>query len=336
MSRPITLFLMTVLICSVGGCERTPRSYRLEQAREIPLKLGSDMVVCNVFDMTMDEHGNFYLADRTCHSVWIVDANGNHLARIGGKAGRAPGELSAPTSVAIFGDTLLVLEAGNHRVSMFSRKGDYFFSFPLQAAGPPSGIEIGPQRKVIVSESLGMRNFDFYTLSGNLLTGDHPILPPPVVYAPVLLSGGHMSLSDDGYILFSYIREYSVVKLDWNGAKLQEFKASPPGYNAPELSSVEAAAGQMTWSVVGLPLQIENLIFVQWYKRRVQLDQRDKVEVDRFADLFTIEGKPIQLALPIPNVFLLAKNGLLYGVSTEPIRAGATNPSIVVYRLVAD
>ncbi len=307
-------------------------TYIPERIEEIPLRLESGEAVCDVIDMTVDGEGNFYLADRKCHGVWIVDKRGKQLHRIGGWEGRGPGELSKPISVALSGDTLAILESGNYRVSFFSRRGRFLFSFPLQGGGAPSGLEFGSNNMLIVSEWLGIRNFDIYTLSGHLVHSDSPQHIPPV-FAPVLLAGGHMSLMDDGFILFSYIRSYSVVKLDWKGAKHTEFRASPPGYHAPNLQSIQAAAVQKNWSVVGLPLQVGPLILIQWFNRRMQEDDSRTAVIERFADLFTLDGRPLQLAVPLPTPFLFAQNEFLYGVAFERLETEAVNPLIVVYRL---
>lgn len=333
MNRLTRFCLTNLIVYALLGCGPTQERFYFEKIDEIPLQLEKGDLVCNIFDLTLDEHGNFYLADRTCPTVWVVDEKGKKLLRIGGEGLRGPGDLSAPMSVAVSGDTLAILEAGNHRISFFSRNGDYLSSFPLRAGGLLSGIEIGPNDTIIVSESLGIRNFDFYTISGQLVSNDN-VKTTSSIFAPVRLPGGHMSLSSDGNILYSYVREYNVVKLNWRGEELANFHANPPGYQAPDLTSMENSMKQSHWSFVGLPLQINNLILVQWFRRRVQVDNQNEVVLDRFADLFTLQGKPIQLAIPIPNVFLLAKNGRLYGINTEPVRTGATNPSIVVYRLV--
>ncbi len=324
---------MAVLIAYNSlGCGSKPVTFQFEKVRDISITLDEHETVCNVYDLAVDNDRNIYLVDRTCHAVWVLNEHGRKVARIGGKGRSGPGELGAPTSIALLDDTVAILEAANQRVSFFSRSGTYLYSFRLKETGQSSGIEFGPQGMLIVSESIGLRNFDFYSLDGHLLRGSDTKTTSPILL-PVRLPGGHMSLAPDGNILFSFIREYSVVKMNWEGEVLARYRAEPPRYQPPLLSSFEESSKQSHFSIVGLPLQIDDVVLVQWFRRSVHPESKDKVEMERFADLFTLEGKPLQLAIPLPHIFLAVNSGYIFGIDADPIGSGAPNPSIVVYRL---
>jgi hypothetical protein len=330
----LTIFCLVILVAwTLDGCKSKPVSFHFEKVREISITLDEHETVCNVYDLAVDNEWYMYLADRTCHAVWVLDERGTKFARIGGKGGSGPGELGAPTSVALLGDTVAILEAANHRVSFFSRSGTYLYSFRLKETGQPSGIEVGPHGILIVSESIGLRNFDFYSLDGRLLRGSNIKTTSPILL-PVRLPGGHMSLTSDGEILFSFIREYDVIRINWNGEVLARYRAEAPGYQPPALNSLEESTKQQHFSIVGLPLQIDDVIVVQWFRRSVHPNDKENVQIERYADVFTVEGEPLQLAIPLPHIFLSVRDEYIFGINVEPIGSGAFNPSIVVYRIV--
>ncbi len=222
-----------------------------------------------------------------------------------------------------------MLEDQNDRISFFDLKGEFAYSFPL-SGGQFSGLELSHGDELIVSESLGLQHFDLYSVAGEKLTS-RPAVPTTAVVMPLQIAGGQISLAPDGNILFSFLKKYEIVKMNWQGEILTSYTASPPGYIAPDLSSREALMKQSEWAVVGLPLQVQDKILVQWSARDVK--ETGETSWKHFVDLFTVDGNPIKLAIPAPNYFLMAKDELLYSLTEDSVYE-SSNPAIIVYQLV--
>lgn len=324
-----------LVISAIAACDRPVSenaAWRLEKVHEISLQSENDEVVGDVSDIAIDAEGSFYLADKSNHTVWVVDRQGHLLRRIGSK-GQGPGELQQPVSVSIRGDTLAVLEAGNKRVTLVSRRGKHIDYFAV--AGPTlSSVELSEQdTMLIVGESLGIEHFIYYATSGRRLSGRNPVTRTAVMI-PIVLPGGHLSLAPDNTILYSSLKKYEVLRLNWHGDTLQVYTAAPPGYIAPDMHSRENFVRQREWSIVGLPLQVNEMVLVQRLHRKSAANQTNGATYEYWLDLFTKSGESIQHSIPAPGSFLLVKDDLLYAIDTAPIEHEAGNPAIAVYRLV--
>lgn len=72
-----------------------------------------------VASLAVDDDRNVYVLDRQAHHVRVFDADGAHLATLGGK-GEGPGEFAFPEAIAVLPDgRLLVRDPGNMRVQVF-------------------------------------------------------------------------------------------------------------------------------------------------------------------------------------------------------------------------
>ena len=65
---------------------------------------------------------NLYVADWARSQVLCFDLNGTWLRTIG-RWGHLPGKLNQPFDIALYNDTLVVLDAGNSRFTLFDLKG---------------------------------------------------------------------------------------------------------------------------------------------------------------------------------------------------------------------
>ncbi len=74
---------------------------------------------------TVDELGNYFVADVGNNRVQKFDKNGKYLQTIG-RSGQGPGEFNSPNSIFIDDNgTLYVLQQQGVRLSLFDRKGDF-------------------------------------------------------------------------------------------------------------------------------------------------------------------------------------------------------------------
>ena len=72
-----------------------------------------------VASLAVDDDRNVYVLDGQAHHVRAFDADGAHLATLGGK-GEGPGEFAFPEAIAVLPDgRLLVRDPGNMRVQVF-------------------------------------------------------------------------------------------------------------------------------------------------------------------------------------------------------------------------
>jgi len=66
--------------------------------------------------------GRVALADAAAGQVWLLAPDGGPPATLG-QPGSGPGQLNLPRGVALYGDTIAVLNAGNRRIELFGLDG---------------------------------------------------------------------------------------------------------------------------------------------------------------------------------------------------------------------
>lgn len=89
----------------------------------------------NIQAVTSDSRGNVYILDSFLEGIQVFDSAGEFSHTIGGE-GEGPGEFLAPRALSIGkGDTLVVLDDGNARYSVFDETGEFLSSFPRRVMG---------------------------------------------------------------------------------------------------------------------------------------------------------------------------------------------------------
>jgi len=84
---------------------------------------GEEFIFSRTQSVQVDEEENIYVLDRKEVCVKVFDKNGKHL-RTFGERGQGPGELQYPTRMhLVAGKELLILDAGNARLSFYSLQG---------------------------------------------------------------------------------------------------------------------------------------------------------------------------------------------------------------------
>lgn len=330
-SMKITLLMISLFVFAICA-NHSQQKFELEKIKEIRLNFPEGEIVGTIFDML--EHDNkFYLVDNNAHKIWITDRNGCLLKSIG-RYGKGPGDLAEPVSIALKGDSLLILEKENSRISIFNLNGDYVYQFPV-TSGALSSLEIGRDGKmIIIGESLGLWNYEFFSLNGRTIKSS-PKSERTQILMPSRIPGGQISLTGDNNILFSNIREYNVIMINWNGDTLRSFRAAPRDYIEPNLNNKTKLMNQKFWSLVILPLQIDNLILIQRFNYFLNPDNKPN---DRkmlyYYDLFSLDGKLLEEGLRCESShFIYQKAGLIYSIDYTPIERNNLNPAIVVYKL---
>jgi|GEM_PF-2031392 hypothetical protein len=330
-SIKLTLFIINILLF-ISCSNNNKQKYELIKTKEIKLNFPQGEMIGRIFDM-LEHDEKFYLVDYKAHKIWITDLNGCLLKSIG-KYGRGPGDLNGPVSIVLKADSLLVLEKENSRISIFNLCGDYISQFPV-TSGSLTSMEIDRDGKmIIIGESLGLWNYQFYSLNGRPINNS-PKSERTQILMPTSIPGGQISLSSDNNILFSNIRNYNIVMINWNGDTLKSFTANPQNYIAPNLNNRIRLMNQKYWSLIILPLQIDNLILIQRFNYFLNPKNKPNNDNDKFYyDLFSLDGKLIAEGLRCESsYFLYQKDNFLYSIDYAPIELGNENPNIVIYRL---
>ena len=322
--KRILLVLLAILVPALNQ-DVFAQEFTIEEVVVIPLALG-DEIVGEIADLVQDTDGNYYLPDWQQHTIWVVNAQGRLIQKIGSE-GRGPGELTNPRSVVLHDERVFVLDNDNDRIAVYSSTGQHITSHRIDVF-MSTGMLIDDHGNFVLSTLWGPSLFTVYDTNGTkAYEGGSREWSGR---APLVLMGAfqHMSSTPDGYVLYSPIMRYEVMKLDRDGTLLTTYVAKPPGYIpltiTPQDGGIRVGG---RWSWIGRPLVVGDLVLVQ---------RRDLLDEGRFrfrADLFTQDGEVVQQGIDIPFWFVFSMGNDLYGIDTSPVDEGEANPSIVVYRL---
>ena len=89
---------------------------------ELRLEGSADSPFARVAGLAASEDGSLFVVDGGYADVRVYDQKGSLSARFGGR-GDGPGELSAPRSIALWRDTVYILD--NRGVNVFTRTGEF-------------------------------------------------------------------------------------------------------------------------------------------------------------------------------------------------------------------
>lgn len=307
------------------------QSYVIEKTQVIPLELGNE-IVGQIADVAHDGDGTFYLPDWQQHTVWVVDIRGKLVHKIG-QEGRGPGELTNPRSVALHDGKVFVLDNDNDRIAVFSSTGQHLSSFRIDVY-LSSGMVINNDGHIVVSSVLGPSLFTVYDTNGSKLYDGGS---REVEARPFGVVGGsyqlfqHISGTPNGEVLYSPVKRYEVLRMQWDGTVQETYSAEPPGYVPFFVTPSEGGIRlDNTWSWIVRPLVVGDLVLIQRTKNL------EDGEIRTRGDLFSYDGAIVQLGIELPFFFLCTEGQDLYAVDTSPVDTGEDNPHIVAYRLDRD
>lgn len=108
--------------------------------------------------MITDKSGILYVADSGSNCVYVFEAEGAFIRKIGGESGNGPGQLSGAEDVAVSraGD-VYVLETNNSRVSVFSSSGIFIRTWGQAGSlsgqlDSPVSLAITPDDTVLITQ----------------------------------------------------------------------------------------------------------------------------------------------------------------------------------------
>ncbi|MEX0892943.1 MAG: hypothetical protein WEB88_12320 [Gemmatimonadota bacterium] len=80
--------------------------------------------------LALDRTGNVYVADDALRQIQVFNSAGAHVRALGGQGG-GPGEFRSVPAMAFLGDTLVVMDPGNARLSLLDRRGVQLGQWPM-------------------------------------------------------------------------------------------------------------------------------------------------------------------------------------------------------------
>lgn len=119
------------LVARVDGPVPVSRVHRLVQELSIAPGLDDTTLFTHVASFRVDRAGRFWVYDQPTSTIFLFDAKGALLKRIGRRGG-GPGELRSDNgSVVLSGDRFAVWDAQNGRISWFAADGAFERTTPL-------------------------------------------------------------------------------------------------------------------------------------------------------------------------------------------------------------
>jgi hypothetical protein len=120
---------------TTGGPKYTGDLFLYEMVQELRFdEKVEESLLIRPWSFTMDEEGNFYVADAGNHRIAVFSADGTYLRSIG-RQGEGPGDLFGPINVEIIGDQVRVPGGTGERTSYFNRNGRFVESLTFPRAG---------------------------------------------------------------------------------------------------------------------------------------------------------------------------------------------------------
>ena len=315
-----------MLTAALGSANAQP--FAIEKVRAIPLQLG-DEIAGQIGDLVRDNDGRFYLTDFQQHTVWMCDPEGRLIRRVG-REGSGPGELNLPSGTTVYEDKVIVLDKGNSRVVVFKMDSTYVDDFRIDFL-MATGILASKDGRIAVNSLWEPTLFTVFDMDGGIVGSRGERVPDQAVFT--MMGNQHFSLTPEGHILYSTVKEYPVFRMTWDGTVLAEYEADSPGYGKLEYPAgaqfISFQEIMKTWTPILRPLFVSGHVLAQ----RKKMNMAEGGGTSYFGDLFTMDGEPVQLAIELPMQFYASDGDLLYGIDTAPMDEGADNPHIVVYRL---
>jgi hypothetical protein len=99
-------------------------------------------LLASAADLGLTRDGTLLVLDAGSHSLHIIHPDGRDLRTVG-RMGAGPGEFSSPSSLAVQGDTILVVDSRNGRLQSIALDGTPLASRPLPPGYPPAVAAAG-------------------------------------------------------------------------------------------------------------------------------------------------------------------------------------------------
>ena len=153
------LFALTALTCQSRTVveEETVPETTLTAILELGGQYGEpDYAFGHPWDVEVDEEDNLYVLDGDNHRIMVYRSDGEFLRQIG-SAGSGPGEFYGCRDFCLGGrGKIYVAEAGNSRIQILTREGEYVAEFPVQHE--ITALEMGPDGNLYLNSDATQSN----------------------------------------------------------------------------------------------------------------------------------------------------------------------------------
>ncbi|HSJ16003.1 MAG TPA: hypothetical protein VK939_16465 [Longimicrobiales bacterium] len=183
-------------------------------------------LLSNVSGVDFDRNDNLHILDAGNHRVVVLDARGRFL-RSFGKRGGGPGELLAPTALAVLDDgTVAVADIGRGAISLFAADGTFRKNLPFaDSLGHPPPETPGGITSLAAYPRGGVAVY-----GGMRLQIGGPGGPPPAPTTSVPVYA--LPLDGDPRVIHRVSRDAPVVRTD-GGAEQRRMRMAPRAF-APQ------------------------------------------------------------------------------------------------------
>jgi hypothetical protein len=141
--------LALILAMSPHSGEAVPEGKERTLRERITIGRGENEEIYSATGLAVDDQGNVYVSDQLEYCVKKYDSKGKLVGKAG-KKGVGPGEFRAPVTLAVWRDTILVMQISNTCIQAFSRDLVYLGSRTIDA-GMPVDIAVSPQGELLVA-----------------------------------------------------------------------------------------------------------------------------------------------------------------------------------------
>lgn len=119
---------LAVPVATAGQARSNPPEWRTILEWEVG-DLDGPLALTVPTDLLVAPDGRIFVTQPRTHDVWVLGPDGT-LRGVIGREGRGPGEFESPERLYWRGDTLAVWDLKLHRVSLFSRQGNFLRTLP--------------------------------------------------------------------------------------------------------------------------------------------------------------------------------------------------------------
>lgn len=125
-----------VMVCNMRQNCITVLTKDLQHVREIS---GSLQKPLSASDVSVDVHGNLYVADYKNHSIRVLSQDGTFIRSFGHDSKKGVNTiLEDPRGVSVFGDYVYVIDSSSNTASVFTLTGEHVTTFEKKFNSPCS------------------------------------------------------------------------------------------------------------------------------------------------------------------------------------------------------
>ncbi|XP_035679626.1 tripartite motif-containing protein 2-like isoform X2 [Branchiostoma floridae] len=112
--------------------------------------------------VAVDGKENIFVSDYDTSIIYMYDKTGRFVKKFGGP-GLSGGRLNRPEGICVDSSgQIMVVDALNKRVVMYTGRGEYVRHIALRAESPPAGVAVGPGGQLVVAHSYTITVFPRY------------------------------------------------------------------------------------------------------------------------------------------------------------------------------